>query len=136
MRNIEYWKQNKKGNENRVILIFSGMFYPTFNEDARFLSHTFWFKIKKTWWYEVVWFPENSLEKYLSQLKKEKIWYIVYRKDQDSIFYMSATYKWWNKIKYDRQKLNYIESNKSQETKFEKLLSDIKKLLLKHDCKN
>jgi hypothetical protein len=136
MRNIEYWKQNKKGNENRVILILSGMFYRTFNEDARFLSHTFWFKIKKTWWYEVVGFPRNSLEQYLNQLKKEKIWYIVYRKDQDHIFYMSATYKWWNKIKYDTKKLHYIENNKSQETKFEKLLSDIKKLLLKYDCKN
>ena len=114
MRNINYWKQNKQTNKDKIILILSWIFYRTFNEDSRFLSDKFWFKIKKTWWYEQVWFPKNSLKKYLNKLKEENFWYVIYEKDEDNIFYISKLYKWWEKLSYNKDKLIYLENKKQQ----------------------
>ena len=49
MRNIDLWKEEKgkQENENKVILFLSGIFYKSFDRDARFLSAKFGFKIKQ-----------------------------------------------------------------------------------------
>jgi len=52
-------------------LILSWIFYKTFDNDARFLSAKFWFKIKIEWWYESIWFPKSVLQKYSEKLKQE-----------------------------------------------------------------
>jgi DNA mismatch repair ATPase MutS len=40
MRNYDNWLKEKEKvkNENKIILFLSGIFYKTFDEDARFLS--------------------------------------------------------------------------------------------------
>lgn len=135
MRNYDYWKDRKELNKNKIIFILSWMFYRTFNTDWRYLSDKFWFKIKHTWWYEVVWFPKNALEKYLNELKKQKIWYIIYKKWDDNEFNIENEYKWWSELKYNKEKLIYIEkenNNEKVKKDFQSFLKDLEKLILKY----
>ena len=136
MRNYDYWKERKELNKNKIILILSWIFYRTFGVDSRFLSDKFWFKIKETWWYEVVWFPKNSLEKYLNELKQENHWYIVYEKWDNEKFNVEKEYKWWNELKYNKNNLTYLEkkANNNEESKqdFQFFLEDLEKLILKY----
>lgn len=86
MRNYDYWKELKQKNRNEIILLLSWIFYRTFDTDARVLSDCFSFKIKQAWGYESVWFPKDTLEKYICKLKERDFWYKVYEKDTNNIF--------------------------------------------------
>ena len=136
MRNIDYWKKRKENNEKKIILILSWIFYRTFNEDSRFLSDKFWFKIKRTWWYEVVWFPKNALKKYLNELKQDNFWYTIFEKDNKGILSITQEYKWWKKLIYNNTKLVYLEKKEVIDTEnknnFQEFLKDLEKLILKY----
>jgi DNA mismatch repair ATPase MutS len=41
MRNYDYWKKKKQTYNNEIILVLSGIFYRTFDADARVLSDCF-----------------------------------------------------------------------------------------------
>jgi len=129
MRNYDKWLEQKQNSKNKIILFLSWMFFRTFNNDARFLSDKFWFKIKQTWWYEVVWFPENSLEKYLEQLKQEDYWYLVFEKNWEELEKVKEN-NWSKKIIFDQDKLIYLDIKKEEQQKdFKSFLKELNILL-------
>ena len=129
MRNYDKWLEQKQNSKNKIILFLSWMFFRTFNNDARFLSDKFWFKIKQTWWYEVVWFPENSLEKYLEQLKQEDYWYLVFEKNWEELEKVKEN-NWRKKIIFDQDKLIYLDIKKEEQQKdFKSFLKELNILL-------
>lgn len=138
MRNYDYWKKQKEKNDNKIILFLSWIFYRTFNSDSRFLSDKFWFKIKKIWWYEVVWFPQSVLLKYTNKLKEEKVWYILYEKWENNDFKLKDEYEWQNNLNYNNDNLIYLDNkleNKNiniENNDFETFLNDLEKLILKY----
>lgn len=138
MKNYDYWKKQKAINKEKILLFLSWAFYRTFDSDSRFLSYKFWFKIKQTWWYELVWFPKNALSKYLSELKKERIWYILYEKCENNDFKLKEEYEWWNKLNYNIDNLVYLDKkleNKNiniDKNDFKDFLNDLEKLILKY----
>ncbi len=136
MKNIDYWRKQKQNNEKNIILLLSWIFYRTFNEDSKFLSDKFWFKIKQTWWYEVVWFPKNVLKKYLDELKQENFWYKIYEKDDNGVFSVIQEYNWWKELIFNSNNLVYLEKKEITNTKtnnnFQDFLKDLEKLILKY----
>ncbi len=138
MRNYDYWKLRKEDNKNKIILFLSWFFYRTFNSDSKFLSDKFWFKIKQIWWYEVVWFPKNALSKYINELKKEKVWYILYEKWENNDFKLKEEFKWWNSLIYNSNNLVYLEKKLENKNinieidKFKNFLNDLEKIILKY----
>jgi len=134
MKNYDFWKieKNKNLKENKIILILSWIFYKTFDDDSRFLSDKFWFKIKVEWWYETVWFPESVLEKYLKILEKQNIWYIVFEKN-NWILEQKNNFKWWKNIEYNKENLIFFEKNKNiEKVNFQNFLKDLKILIQKY----
>ena len=136
MRNYDYWKKKKQTYNNEIILVLSGIFYRTFDADARVLSDCFWFKIKQTWGYEGVWFPKSVLGKYLSQLQEKDFWYKVYEKNTDNIFEVIRENKWWKILSYDKHNLTYLDSYNGKEphkeTYIQNFLNDLEKLIVKY----
>ena len=136
MRNYDYWKKKKQTYNNEIVLVLSGIFYRTFDIDARVLSDYFWFKIKEAWGYEVVWFPKSVLEKYLSQLQEKDFWYKVYEKNTDNIFEVIRENKWWKILSYDKHNLTYLDNyNKKESHKenyIQNFLNDLEKLIVKY----
>jgi len=133
MRNYDYWKEVKKDQENKIILILSWIFYKTFNYDARFLSDNFWFKIKEVWWYESIWFPKSVLEKYLNKLKQKNIWYFVLEKSwEKNNFSIEKEFEWWQKIEYKKEKLIYLKCKLNNNKSFQDFLEDLKNLIWKY----
>lgn len=132
MRNYDFWKLEKRKKENKVILILSGIFYKAFDNDARFLSDKFWFKIKITWWYETVWFPKSVLEKYLNILKQKNIWYIVFEKN-NWILKKINEFDWWKQIKYLEENLVFFDENKNiDKNNLKSFLKDLTMLIQKY----
>ena len=129
MRNYDFWKQEKFKliNKENIILILSWIFYKTFDNDARFLSDNFWFKIKEEWWYESIWFPKNVLEKYLDKLKNKNYWYIVIEK-QNWEFIEKLKYTWIEKLSFDIDNLIFLK-NKQEKNEFKLFLRDLKNLI-------
>ncbi len=129
MRNYDFWKQEKSKSVNKenIILMLSWIFYKTFDNDARFLSDKFWFKIKQEWWYESIWFPKNVLEKYLDKLKFENYWYIVIEK-QNWEYIEKLKYIWIEKLSFDNDKLIFLKQ-KQEKNEFKLFLRDLKNLI-------
>lgn len=136
MRNYDYWKERKRDNKNKIILFLSWMFYRTFESDARVLSDRFWFKIKVSWWYEQVWFPKNSLDKYLSELSKNNIWYLIYEKWDNDELQIIKDINWASDLKFNNKNLIYLENKlkkiNNNKDNFQYLLDDLEKLILKY----
>ncbi len=132
MRNYDFWKNQKTKDENqaRLILILSWIFYKTFDNDARFLSDKFWFKIKVEWWYESIWFPKSVLEKYSVKLKEEEYWYIVFEK-QDWDYIEISINNWKQKLSFNNTHLVFLE-NKKEENSFKEIIYDLKHLIEKY----
>lgn len=133
MKNYDFYKSVKIKNQNKIILILSWIFYKTFQNDARFLSDKFWFKIKTEWWYESVWFPKNVLEKYLSELKNWDFWYIVFDKVQWD-FIKIYDFVWNKKLEFQEENLKFVntKSNHQEKNDFTSFLKDLSKLIEKY----
>jgi hypothetical protein len=113
-------------------LFLSGIFYKTFDEDARFLSDKYWFKIKEAWWYETIWFPKNVLEKYLLDLEQKNIWYIVFEKNWDKQE-LNKKFEWWKKLEYFVENIIYLDKNSNNQKKdFKSFLFDLSILIKKY----
>ena len=132
MRNYDFWKLEKEKSENKekIILILAWIFYKAFETDARFLSDKFWFKIKIEWWYESIWFPKNSLEKYLDKLNFENYWYIVFEKQYWE--YIEIIKNNWNeKLDFNSDNLIFLKE-KQEKNEFKSFLNDLKNLIEKY----
>lgn len=133
MRNYDFYIQEKQKleNQNKVLFILSWIFYKSFESDSRFLSNKFWFKIKKEWWYESVWFPKHVLEKYIKNLENYNYWYIIFDKI-DWKFIKNKIFQWNKNLDYLENKLNYIETKKEEKIDFKSFLKDLSKLIEKY----
>ena len=136
MRNYDYWKERKEKNRDKIILFLSWMFYRTFDSDARYLSDKFWFKIKVSWWYEQVWFPENSLDKYLLEFNKSNTWYLLYKKGENDKLKLTKNKDWTSELEYNNENLIYLENKvkklSNNKDNFQYFLDDLEKLILKY----
>ncbi|MDD3145610.1 MAG: hypothetical protein PHV23_05915 [Candidatus Gracilibacteria bacterium] len=132
MRNYDFWKQEKSKSVNKenLILILSGIFYKTFDTDARFLSDKFGFKIKQDGGYENIGFPKNVLEKYLDKLKFENYGYIVIEK-QNGEYIEKLKYIGIEKLSFDNDKLTFLKQ-KQEKNEFKLFLRDLKNLIEKY----
>lgn len=77
MKMIDKYNEAKIKNRKSIILIKSGIFYETFNDDAYIMSYLFDYKIKNLSNFIMVGFPEKVIESIKDRLKKEKISYVV-----------------------------------------------------------
>ena len=97
---IENYIDLKLTYKNYLIILKTGVFYISINEDAFILNKLFNYKIKEFNNYKRVCFPINSLNKILKRLDKLNINYIVYD-DNKIISKVSFTNNCINKYKTD-----------------------------------
>lgn len=97
---IENYIDLKLTYKNYLIILKTGVFYISINEDAFILNKLFNYKIKEFNNYKRVGFPINSLNKILKRLDKLNINYIVYD-DNKIISKVSFTNNCINKYKTD-----------------------------------
>ncbi len=97
---IENYIDLKLTYKNYLIILKTGVFYISINEDAFILNKLFNYKIKEFYNYKRVGFPINSLNKILKRLDKLNINYIVYD-DNKIISKVSFTNNCINKYKTD-----------------------------------
>lgn len=96
---IENYIDLKLTYKNYLIILKTGVFYISINEDAFILNKLFNYKIKEFNNYKRVGFPINSLNKILKRLDKLNINYIVY--DDKIITKVNFTNNSYNKYKTD-----------------------------------
>ena len=70
----ELYIELKNNYVNNVVLIKSGAFYITFNEDAMIMNYIFGYTISNS----KMGFPLNSLDKVIETLKTKNIGYVIY----------------------------------------------------------
>lgn len=70
----ELYIELKNNYVNNVVLIKSGAFYITFNEDAMIMNYIFGYTISNS----KMGFPLNSLDKVVETLKTKNIGYVIY----------------------------------------------------------
>lgn len=115
MNNYNFWLSKKSANY--VTLISSWCFYRTFDEDAKYLSTYYGFRIKSCKNFLQVWFPKSSLDKYLRKFENNNIWYEVYD-IKDWKFIEIESYLWTFKKEIDQTNLKFID--KSNNISFDK----------------
>ena len=82
----EKYEQIKNENKENIILIKSGAFYITFDEDALIINNIFGYLIKNS----KIGFPLNSLSKITETLKNKSVNYLIY--DQKIIYSSNICY--------------------------------------------
>lgn len=95
MKLIDNYKTIKNRNNNSIVLIRSGVFYETFNNDAYIMNYLFDYKIKEFSSYIMVGFPVNVIDSVKGKLNIEQLDYIIV----DNNNYHSNKNK-DNKVKY------------------------------------
>jgi glycerophosphoryl diester phosphodiesterase len=85
MKLIDKYNKVKQKNNNFLILIKSGVFYETFNNDAYIMNYLFNYKIKQFSNYIMVGFPQSVIENIKDRLNKEKVPFIILGEDQEEI---------------------------------------------------
>ena len=68
MKPIDKYLETKTNHLNEVVIIKSGIFCVTFNEDAQIMSYLFNYKIKEISDYKLIGFPNKTIEKVLNKL--------------------------------------------------------------------
>jgi len=76
VKTIDIFKEQKNKNKNKLIIILSGIFYYTFENDSLLLWHIMKYKIKNKETKELS-FGKGCLDKVLDNLKEMSIGYIV-----------------------------------------------------------
>lgn len=111
MKIKDKYQELKIGNPDYLVLIKSGNFYLTIEDDAYMMNLLFDYKIIKG----KVGFPLNALERVMGELEKESVNYVIF-KDEDDII---------TKKFDDNEYISLIGESKKREYK-----SSMKKLLL------
>ncbi len=73
----------KKEYSSFVVIIKSGIFYITLNEDAKILSYLFDYKVKDNSDSLIVGFPTSSIDKVTNKLEELKLAYVI-KKDNET----------------------------------------------------
>ena len=110
MRLIDKYNKNKESNENSIVLIKSGIFYKTFNNDAYIVAHLCNYKINRLSNFVMVGFPENTIENVKEKLLKENVSFVIINEDNRILSSKNKFIKSNYKVLLDRScKLNNIE---------------------------
>ena len=96
---IENYIDLKLTYKNYLIILKTGVFYISINEDAFILNKLFSYKIKEFNNYKRIGFPINGLNKVLKRLERLNINYIVY--DNKIITKVNFTNNSYNKYRID-----------------------------------
>ena len=110
VRLIDKYNKNKESNENSIVLIKSGIFYKTFNNDAYIVAHLCNYKINRLSNFVMVGFPENTIENVKEKLLKENVSFVIINEDNRILSSKNKFIKSNYKALLDRScKLNNIE---------------------------
>lgn len=110
VRLIDKYNKNKESNENSIVLIKSGIFYKTFNNDAYIVVHLCNYKINRLSNFVMVGFPENTIENVKEKLLKENVSFVIINEDNRILSSKNKFIKSNYKVLLDRScKLNNIE---------------------------
>ena len=110
VRLIDKYNKNKESNENSIVLIKSGIFYKTFNNDAYIVAHLCNYKINRLSNFVMVGFPENTIENIKEKLLKENVSFVIINEDNRILSSKNKFIKSNYKVLLDRScKLNNIE---------------------------
>jgi len=85
VRLIDKYNEAKRKNNNSIILIKSGIFYETFNNDAYIMAYLFDYKIKKMSNCVMVGFPEKVIDNVKERLLKEKVSFVIIDEDKQFV---------------------------------------------------
>lgn len=85
VRLIDKYNEAKRKNKNSIILIKSGIFYETFNNDAYVMAYLFNYKIKKMSNCVTAGFPERSIDNVKERLLKEKAPFVIIYEDKQFV---------------------------------------------------
>lgn len=85
MKLIDKYNEAKKKYNKSVILIKSGIFYETFNNDAYIMAYLFDYKIKNMSTFVMAGFPERVIENIKERLIKEKMSFVVIEEDKQFV---------------------------------------------------
>jgi DNA mismatch repair ATPase MutS len=83
MKMSEKYLDLKKEYSSFVVIIKSGIFYITLNEDAKILSYLFDYKVKDNSDSLIVGFPTSSIDKVTNKLEELKLAYVI-KKDNET----------------------------------------------------
>ena len=110
VRLIDKYNKNKESNENSIVLIKSGVFYKTFNNDAYIVAHLFNYKINRMSNFVMVGFPENTIENVKQRLLKENVSFVIINEEKQFLSNKNKLTKSNYKVLLDRScRLNNIE---------------------------
>ena len=110
VRLIDKYNKNKESNENSIVLIKSGIFYKTFNNDAYIVAHLCNYKINRLSNFVMVGFPENTIENVKEKLLKENVSFVIINEDNRILSSKNKFIKSNYKVLLDRScKLKNIE---------------------------
>ena len=101
MKLIEKYNITKRNHRDSIVLIESGVFLHTFDDDACILNYLFSYQIKDN----SLGFPKHSLEKVISEFEKRHINYILNKEEK---IYEDNQYA---NILYSSQKAYLLNSN-------------------------
>lgn len=142
MKLIDRYNEMKKKYSKSIILIKSGIFYETFNDDAYIMNYIFDYKIKTLSGFVITGFPEKVLDIVKDRLKKEKISYVVLDNNHPFVsdknpftesnyeILFDVSYKSYNvkrEIEKINQKLDVLKSTKS----IDEIINKIKNIIWK-----
>lgn len=105
MKIKDKYHELKRQYPDSLILLRSGNFYITYDDDALLLHHLFSYQLSKG----KVGFPHQNLKKVCSRLKDEKLNYAIFSSDEEIDLYQSQEncyYCYFQRIK----KLEFQES--------------------------
>ena len=105
MKIKDKYRELKRQYPDSLILLRSGNFYITYDDDALLLHHLFSYQLLKG----KVDFPRQNLEKVYSRLKDERLNYVIFSSDEEIDLYQSQEncyYCYFQRIK----KLEFQES--------------------------
>ena len=105
MKIKDKYHELKRQYPDSLILLRSGNFYITYDDDALLLHHLFSYQLSKG----KVGFPHQNLKKVCSRLKDEKLNYVIFSSDEEIDLYQNQEngyYCYFQRIK----KLEFQES--------------------------
>lgn len=82
MKMIDKYLEVKEQYKYSIIIIKSGIFYVSFNEDAKILSYLFNYKVKDNSDYLIVGFPEKVLDKIINKFEESNLSYITIKMNE------------------------------------------------------
>ncbi len=123
MKSIDIYNSFKDSNFDSIVIVKEGIFYKTFNVDAKIMWYLFDYLLKDN----IISFGNNSYDKVIYKLKKSNISFVIVNKNEKLLEINNNinNYKTY-------ENLSNISFGKKEEE--EKLIKKIKMILERKDC--